>query len=148
MQEPANDWAAAPDPRYPGERLGLAESGRGSLASWGSRVVALVLDWAISMALAVAIFTPAVVSGHDWRRFMILVVFFLESAVLSAMTGSSFGQLITRIAVFRLDAKPLGFPRAVIRAALVSLVVPALLIAGNRRGIQDLALGTVVINRR
>ena len=108
----------------------------------------MVLDWAISMALAVAIFTPAVITGHDWRRFMILAVFFVESAVLSAMTGSSFGQLITRIAVLRLDAEPLGFPGAIGRAALVSLVLPALLIDGNRRGIQDLALGTVVINRR
>ncbi len=100
------------------------------------------------MALAVAIFTPAVLTGQDWRRFMVLAVFFVESAVLSALTGSSFGQLITRIAVFRLDARPLGFPRAIVRAALVSAVLPALVIDGNRRGAQDLALGTVVINRR
>lgn len=126
----------------------MEESGRGSLASWGSRIVALILDWAICMALATAIFTPAVLTGHDWRRFMILAVFFVETAVLSSLTGSSFGQLITKIAVYRTDGKTLGFPRGIVRAAMVSLVLPALLIDGNRRGLHDLMLGTVVINRR
>lgn len=118
------------------------------MASWGSRIVALILDWAICMALSTAIFSSAVLTGHDWRRFMILAVFFVETAVVSALTGSSFGQWVTKIAVFRTDRKPLGFPRAVVRAAMVSLVLPALLIDGNRRGLQDLLLGTVVINRR
>ena len=38
--------------QYPGETLGLPQTGRGSLASWRARVAALILDWAASMAPA------------------------------------------------------------------------------------------------
>jgi uncharacterized RDD family membrane protein YckC len=132
---------------YPGERLGLPRVGRGSLASWRSRVAALIVDWAASMAIAVGFFGSGVLTGNGWRAWMILTVFFVESAILSAFVGGSFGQLICRIAIARLDRQPLGFVRAVIRAFLVSLALPALVIGPDRRGLQDLAAGTVVINR-
>jgi uncharacterized RDD family membrane protein YckC len=133
---------------YPGERLGLPESGRGSLASWRARVAALLLDWAASMAVAVGLFGTEVLTGSGWRAWMILAVFFVESSLLVAMASGSFGQLICRIAVVRLDTKPVGVPRAVLRQALVSLALPPLIIGPDRRGLQDLAAGTVVVNRK
>jgi uncharacterized RDD family membrane protein YckC len=133
---------------YPGQGLGLPQNGRGSIAPWKARVTGLLLDWAASMAVATGIFGSGVLVGGGWRSWMILAVFFVESAVLSAVAGGSFGQLLCRIAVFRLDAKPLGFVRALSRAALVSLALPALVVGADRRGLHDLAVGTVVINRR
>jgi uncharacterized RDD family membrane protein YckC len=56
--------------------------------------------------------------------------------------------VVCRIAVARLDRQPLGVARAVLRAVLVSLALPALVIGPDRRGLQDLAAGTVVINRK
>jgi hypothetical protein len=79
---------------------------------------------------------------------MILAVFFVESTVLGAVAGGSFGQLITRIGIARLDHRPLGLVRSVVRAALVCLVLPALVIGPDRRGLHDVTVGTVVINRR
>lgn len=137
----------AADP-YPGYRLGLPPSGAGSLATWRARVAALLLDWAASMALAVAVFGPLVVTGSDWRAWMTLAVFFAESTVLVAAAGGSLGQLICRIAVVRLDAVPVGLPRALLRQALISLALPPLIVGPDRRGLQDLAAGTVVVNRR
>ena len=110
--------------------------------------MALIVDWAACMAVATGLFGSGVLTGSGWRAWMILTVFFVESAVLSALTGGSFGQLVTRIAVFRLDTQPLGFGRAVVRAALVCFVLPALVIGVDRRGLHDLAVNTVVINRR
>jgi hypothetical protein len=136
------------DEAYPGQRLGLPREGRGSLASWRARVGALIIDWAACMAIAVGFFGSAVLTGGGWRAWMILTVFFVESMVLSWLAGGSFGQLLSRIAVVRLDAQPLGLPRALLRAFLVSLALPALIISMDRRGLQDLAAGTVVINRR
>jgi uncharacterized RDD family membrane protein YckC len=133
---------------YPGQRLGLPREGRGSLASWRARVGALLIDWAACMAVAVGFFGSAVLTGGGWRAWVILTVFFVESTVLSWLAGGSFGQLLSRIAVVRLDVQPLGFPRALLRALLVSLALPALIISTDRRGLQDLAAGTVVINRR
>ena len=133
---------------YPGQALGLPAEGRGSLASWRSRVAALVLDWAACMAVAVGFFGSAVLTGGGWRAWMILATFFVQSTVLSWLMGGSFGQLICRIAVVRIDRQPLGLARAVLRAALVSLALPPLIISADRRGLQDLAAGTVVVNRR
>lgn len=145
MTKPAADHRVEP---YPGEELGLPPQGRGSLASWGSRITALILDWAACMAVAVGFFGDGVLTGGGWRAWMILTVFFVESTVLTAVAGGSFGQVITRIAVVRLDRQPLGLPRALLRAALVSLALPALVIGPHRRGLQDLMAGTVVVNRR
>ena len=72
----------------------------------------------------------------------------IASAVLSWLMGGSFGQLICRIAVIRTDRKSLGPARAVLRAALVSLAIPPLIISADRRGLQDLTAGTAVVNRR
>ena len=79
---------------YPGERLGLARVGRGSLASWRSRVAALMVDWAACMAIAVGFFGSGVLTGGGWRAWMILAVFFVESAVLGAVAGGSFGLVL------------------------------------------------------
>ena len=140
--------SSSAEERYPGQRLGLPESGRGSLATWRSRVAALILDWAACMAVAVGFFGTEVLTGSGWRSFMILACYFVESTVLVTVASGSFGQLICRIAVVRLDAKPVGLPRAALRALLLSLALPALIIGPHRRGLQDLAANTVVVNRR
>lgn len=134
--------------QWPGQGLGLPESGRGSLASWGSRITALVLDWGMSMILAWALFGIGALRGNDWRAFTILGVFFVQSSVFTALAGGSFGKLIARIGIIRLDGQPIGLLRAVARQFMVCLVIPALVIGMHRRGLDDIALGTVVVNRR
>ena len=79
---------------------------------------------------------------------MTLAVFWLESTLLVTVASGSFGQLICRIAVVRLDSKPVGFPRAILRQALICLALPPLVIGPDRRGLQDMAVSTVVVNRR
>jgi uncharacterized RDD family membrane protein YckC len=133
---------------YPGQRLGLPASGRGSLAGWRSRVAALLLDWAASMGVAVAIFGTDVVTGSGWQAWMTLATFFVQTTVLVAVASGSFGQLICRIAVVRLDTLPVGFPRAALRQALICLALPPLIIGPDRRGLQDLVATTVVVNRK
>ena len=133
---------------YPGASLGLPETGRGSLATWRARVAALVVDWAASMIVAVALFGVGVLRESGWRSWTILAVFFVQSTVLSALAGGSFGQLLARIGIARLDHQPLGFLRAIARAFMICMVIPTIVIGAERRGLNDLALGTVVVNRR
>ena len=133
---------------YPGQRLGLPAAGRGSLATWSQRITALVVDWAASTLLAFLVFGPAALTGNGWRSLLVPGVFFVETTVLSALTGASLGQLVTRITVLRLDRRPLGWLRAASRAALVCAVLPALVIGLDRRGLHDTAVGTVVVRRR
>lgn len=133
---------------HPGQALGLPASGRGSLATWRARVAALIVDWAASMGVAVLLFGTAVLRESGWRSWTILAVYFVQKAVLTALTGSSLGQLLARIGVTRLDGRPIGWGRSVLRSAMVCLVLPALVVGAERRGLDDLVLGTVVVNRR
>ena len=133
----------------PGVSIGLPAAGRGSLASWGKRVGALVIDWGASMVLASAIFGPAVVRGGGWPMWMPMAVFFVESVLFTAVAGGSFGQIVARVVIIRLDGLgPIGWWRAVIRTVMKCLIIPAVVIGAERRGLDDLVLGTVVVNRK
>ncbi len=143
----ATHASTSADQTYPGSSLGLPQSGPGRLAGWMPRLTSLVLDWAISMLIVVmALGTPAL-TAVDWQRWAVLVVFFIQTACLSAVTGASAGQIICRITVVRLDGKKLGLPRALLRQGLLCLVIPALVIGVDRRGMHDMAANSVVVSR-
>jgi len=132
----------------PGASLGLPASGAGSLSSWRARVAALIADWAVAMIVAAGLFGTRVLRGHDWRSVTPSGVFLVETALMSALTGSSIGMLLARIGIVRLDRRPLGWLRALARSLMVSLVLPTVVIGAERRALDDLVLGTVVVNRR
>lgn len=108
----------------------------------------MVGDWAASMVVAVGLFGTGVITEPGWRGFMILAVYFLEASLLTALTGGSFGQLIVRIGVVRLDGGPLGWWRPVVRTAMKCLVIPHIVVGAERRPLTDMMLGTAVITRR
>lgn len=136
---------------YPGQRLGLPADGPGSIAGWGRRIVALAVDWVASTLAASLVFgyqtfgDPAAAQG--WVGATPLVVFLFEAAVLTALVGGSFGQLLLRIAVVRLDGRPLGLLQAFARTFLITLVIPPLVFNRDQRGLHDLAVGSVAIRR-
>lgn len=132
---------------HPGAALGLPPSGRGSLASWRARFAALVVDWAASMVVAVALFGVGVMREGGWRAWMIMAVYFVQKSVLTWLASGSFGQLIARIAVVQVGGGPIGPWRALARSAMVCLVVPAAVVGADRRGLDDIVLDTVVVNR-
>ena len=55
---------------------------------------------------------------------------------------------IAKIGVVRLGGEPIGVLRAIARQAMICLVLPTIVIGAERRALNDLALGTVVVNRR
>jgi uncharacterized RDD family membrane protein YckC len=131
---------------YPGARLGLPEDGPRSAASWARRILALLIDWFASIGVAAAIL-GAKVWGQDWEAWAPMAVFLVEAAVLTALMGGSFGQLAVRLAVVRLDGKPLNLLQALGRTALICLVVPPLVFNRDNRGLHDLAFRTVTLRR-
>jgi uncharacterized RDD family membrane protein YckC len=132
---------------YAGQRLGLPERGRGSVAGWGRRFLALGVDWIASLLVAATFAGPAVFSSHGWEAWVPMLVFFVEAGVLTPLVGGSFGQLLTRVAVVRLDGRPLNLLLGLARAALVCLVVPPLIFNRDQRGLHDLLAGTVTVRR-
>jgi len=73
---------------YPGQTMGLPETGPGSLARWGSRLGALVLDWGASMIVALGAFGGGVLTESGWKAWMVLAVYFVQKFVLTALTGT------------------------------------------------------------
>jgi uncharacterized RDD family membrane protein YckC len=134
---------------YPGQNLGLPEFGSGSVAGWSRRFGALVIDWVICSLIAVAFFYhPA--AGHATDvlvqpRLWTPAVFGVQDFVLTATTGFTIGKRLTGLRVIRLGGGPVGFGRALARTVLLMLIVPALMMDRDLRGLQDKAARTVVV---
>src|SRR4051794_25595600 len=84
-------------------------------ASWLRRIVALFVDWAASSLVAAFVLGGFDAPGYSWLP---LVIFWLESAVGVALAGGSFGQMVARVRVHRLDGRPLSLLRALQRQLL------------------------------
>ena len=108
-------------------------------ASWAHRVLALLIDWVASSLVVVAVIGPGGWSDSRWAGTYVLGVFALESALLIAFAGGSFGQLATRMRVVTVGVpRPVPFLPALIRQLLVCLVIPPLVFRPDGRGLHDL----------
>ncbi|GAA2789033.1 RDD family protein [Kribbella solani] len=138
--------------RFPGNRLGLAEDGPGSVAGWGRRVLALLLDWLIAGLIASAVTgKPMWAGGNDYNTSH-LGLFFVMSAILTGLAGGTIGHRICGLRVVPVrDQKviiaPAGLIAGVIRSFLICVVLPAVVFDRDRRGLHDLAAKTVVVRR-
>jgi uncharacterized RDD family membrane protein YckC len=129
--------------RTRGASLGLPAEGPGSLASFGTRVLAYFVD-AIAAAFIAGLFTAPKLPGL-WS----LVSF----AAITIVTLVAFGQTPgMRVCGLRLahpvEGRRLALWRAVVRTALLILLVPALLADADGRGLHDRATGTAVVRER
>jgi uncharacterized RDD family membrane protein YckC len=144
MPGPARD--AADD--YPGRRFGLPERGVSSAAGFGRRLAALTVDWLLAMFVA-ALFAgadPLTSPGFNW---WVLGVWFLLTALPVAVFGASAGMTALGIRVASIDSEAVvGVPRAVLRTALIAVVVPPLLRDRDGRGWHDRAARTIVVRTR
>lgn len=119
-------------------------------ASWAHRVGALFVDWFASTLVVVALVGfPELGTGDSTFNLLVLMVFVLEASVLVPTMGGSFGQVLTRLRVVRIeDGGNVDFLRAVLRAVLVALVIPPLVFKPDGRGLHDLAAGSAVVTLR
>lgn len=132
---------------YPGERLGLPQTGPGSLAPMGRRLGALMIDWLISYGLAALALRFGVFSEHTLAT-AVLGIWFVLGVVSVRLFGFTPGQLALGLLVVTVDGRgPVGIVRAVVRGVLVGMVVPALFTDWDGRGMQDRLTATAVVRR-
>lgn len=127
--------------RWPGEQLGLPERGPGSIASFGRRVLAIFIDWAIVMLFGTVLalmLTREETTAGLWA----LVLFAVMHVLLVGTLGVTAGKRMTRIQVVRGMGAP-GIPAAALRTALLLLIVPAIIVAPDGRALHDRAAGTI-----
>jgi uncharacterized RDD family membrane protein YckC len=113
-------------------------------ASWPRRSLALLVDWVASTLVVILVIGPAGWLEDRASGFYVLGVFALESTLLTALAGGSFGKLATRLRVVRDDGsgRPPDLLRCLLRAVLVCLVVPPLVFRPDGRGLHDMAVGS------
>ncbi|UXA11428.1 RDD family protein [Mycobacterium sp. SMC-8] len=130
---------------YPGERLGFPESGPGSIARFGRRIGALLVDWLVSYGLAALAMTFGWVSLAALST-AVLVVWLVLGVVSVRLFGFTPGQLLLGLKVVPVDNRQhVGSGRALVRGLLITLVIPALFTDSDLRGLHDLATKTAVV---
>jgi len=152
-------WLSGPDTshisKYPGERLGLPESGPGSIARAGRRILAICIDWLLCLLISQFLF--------DGAALATIGIFFVEQVLLVGTLGYSVGHRIMNVHVVRLAPRagaasgasgpggpgtlPAGPLAAVVRTLLLCLVIPAVVFDPDQRGLHDRAMNTVLLRR-
>jgi uncharacterized RDD family membrane protein YckC len=136
----------APQPsqgRVRGASLGLPESGPGSLASFSTRVVAFFVD-AIGAALVAALFTAPDLPGN-WSLLPFALIYVVSLVAFGQTPGMRVMGL--RLAHPR-PGERLAPWRAVVRTALLMLLLPALVVDADGRGLHDRLTDTAVVRER
>lgn len=113
--------------------------------SLGRRLVALVIDWFVAVLSAAVVAQTAVPPEGLRDSFIVSGVFIVEVGLLVGLLGFSIGKRLAGLRVEGHDGGPIGVPRALLRTFLLSLVIPALVMTDERRGLHDLAAGSRVI---
>ncbi len=81
-----------------------------------------------------------------WAPSVVLIV---EYALFIGFFGQTPGMWLTRIrCVSAATGGPIGVARAALRGLLLCLLVPALIMDGERRGLHDRASGSIVLAGR
>lgn len=127
---------------YRGEQLGLPEQGPGSIARPGRRLGALAVDWALCLLIAYGLLTD----GYDqatgnWA----LLIFFVLNTLTVGTIGFTPGKRLFGLRVAALDTGRPNPLRALLRTALLCVVVPALVWDRDGRGLHDRLARTVEV---
>lgn len=136
---------------YPGQPLGLPETGPQSLAGIGRRISALFIDWLIAYGIAGLAMSLGLI-GMPWLSTAVLVIWLLIGMIAVRLFGFTPGQLVCRLVVVRIGPEPgalgpVGIGRAAARGLLVALVIPPLVNVADGRALHDRVTSTAVLRR-
>ena len=123
------------------ERLGIPETGPGSIGPMWRRIGALMVDWAAAMGISWLLF-----NNHQLAT---VGVFAVEQFLLVSSLGFSIGHFIfgLRVRPEEAGATYVGFIRGAVRAVLICLVIPAVIFDETGRSLHDRAARTVIVRR-
>lgn len=139
MVPATNSVPPPPGQRWPGERLGLPESGPRSIARAGRRIGALCVDWGLSILVSAGFF--------HYDAVATLVIFAATQIVFLIFVSGSVGHVIFRMRLVPIVGGWIGAWRPIVRTLLLCVLIPALIWDRDQRGLHDKAAGTVLVVR-
>ena len=116
----------------------------GRVAGFGRRFGAICIDWAVALGMTFLLFRQAQY-GSAASQAATMSLFALEVTLLTWLSSASFGQRLLGMVVQRVDGSRLSFGRVVVRTLLICLVIPALVLDSDGRGLHDRAVDSVVL---
>ncbi|MFI5933235.1 RDD family protein [Actinoplanes sp. NPDC051494] len=109
---------------------------------FGRRLAALLIDWALCMLVASFYADPRVV---PWPPVVVLIV---VNTVFIGLFGQTPGMALARLrCVSVADGGAIGLLMALLRAVLLALFVPAVIMDSQQRGLHDRAVGSMVVRQ-
>ncbi|BEL09186.1 hypothetical protein Q0Z83_073770 [Actinoplanes sichuanensis] len=113
----------------------------GEAAGLGPRLGALVIDWVLCLLIASFYATP---SEKAWPAVLVLV---LANTFFLGLFGQTPGMRLLRVrCVSYPDGGVIGLGRGLLRAVLLALFVPAIILNGQGRGLHDRAAGSMMVS--
>jgi len=134
-------------PQWPGQHLGLPEAGPRSIGRYGRRLAAIAIDWGLAVLLAVAFF--------DYDALVLQGLFVLLQIVPLVLVNAS---IVIYLAIRMAEIRDLGLFLMMQRVSilvgvpvtvplLLGLVIPALIVDNDQRGLHDRAVRTILLRR-
>lgn len=121
--------------RWPGDLLGLPQHGPTSMATAARRAGALVVDWAIALGISGLLFAGDPIAT--------LLIFAAMHVVGLSLLATTVGKALCRIQVVAVGGRTAPVHRVLLRTALLCLILPAVVVGPDGRGMHDRAAGTV-----
>jgi len=126
--------------RWAGERLGLPENGRGSLAKMPRRIAAIFIDWGSALLISHAFFKDG-----SWET---LLTFSALQFTFILVIGASIGHWLCGLRLIRkTPGTGIGVYQALARVVLLALVIPVAVWDADGRGLHDKAADTILVRR-
>lgn len=110
------------------------------VAPLGRRILALAIDWGLCVAVSLGFF--------DYDPLATLAVFAVMTFALVGTLGATPGHVVLGLGVRRATGVQPGPVKALIRTALLLLVIPAVVWGPDGRGLHDVLAGTTITRIR
>lgn len=118
----------------------------GDRAPLGRRLVAIVVDWVACLLITHGLIGRVVELSPEAFSFAPLALLFLLNLAGVTLGGATFGHRLLGLRVVPMVGEWVTPLRAAVRAALLCLAIPAMVvISDDGRGLHDRAAGTKIV---
>lgn len=113
----------------------------------GRRLAALLVDWLLAYGLAALGMTLGLISLRQLSS-AVLVIWLVLGVLAVRLFEFTPGQFALGLRVASVDDRlHVGLGRAAVRGVMIALVIPALFVDVDGRGLHDRLTGTAVVRR-